>query len=243
MDSYKIILITGGSKGLGFELTKFFAGRGHKIIVLDQNYFTETISEELSKYISFYKIDLSELKELENLIEEIIETFGQIDVLINNAAIKNFKFFDEFTSNEIYKINSVNFLVPVLLSNILINRIKENASFRIINISSASGFWGYRYGTLYCSTKGAIIRFTEALADDIEKNNKNITANVICPYSFSTIEGKSLPNYDYIVKNIIKWCVKIISSNVNGKVVYIGKPKNKIFEFVRSIKRFFQIIF
>lgn len=243
MDSPKIILITGGARGLGFGLTKYFVGRGHKIIVLDQNYLIETTSDELSKNIFFYKIDLGELKQLENLIEDIIEKFRHIDVLINNAAIKSFKYFNEFTSNEIYKINSVNFLVPVLLSSILVNKMKENGTLRIINISSASGLWGYTYGTLYCSTKGAIIRFTEALAVDLERNGKNITANVICPYSFSTIEGKILQDYDYIVKNIIKWCDKFISSNMNGKVVYIGRPKNKIFEFIRSIKRFFQIIF
>jgi len=79
--------------------------------------------------------------------------------------------------------------------------MKEKGYGRIINVASLSGFQGYKTGSLYCSTKAALIRFTESLGKDLEKRDSDVTANVICPDSFSSVEGEIYSGRDAIFQN------------------------------------------
>jgi short-subunit dehydrogenase len=236
MTDKKVFLITGGAQGLGLFLAEKFASLGHKIIIIDRQE-KENLKDFLNKFnIDYHRVDLVNKIEIEKALDVICQNNKNIEVLINNAAVRVFKPFMDFSAEEIENIITVNLTNQLFIINKLLPVMLQNNFGRIISISSISGFEGYIRGTLYCSTKGAIIRFTEALGDDLVKLNKNITANVICPDSFQTIDGEKLKSHDKIVNKIYKNILHLLTNQINGEVIPILNAKTKIREFLRQNK-------
>lgn len=238
-----IVLITGGGSGLGKIIGEQLIKRNHHIFVFDKLPISK-INPDYLKLINYYELDIYNLSTLKQLIENITDKYGRIDVLINNAALRDFKAFNDFNEISINNNVKVNFEIPILLTWFLLPIMQKNNFGRIVNISSISGLQGYRSGSLYCSTKSALMIFTEALAEDLIILNKNITANAILPDSFQTREGEKLKSYDYITKKIVKIIFRIINSNINRKIFVISPPLKKAKEFIKIVytdfKRFYK---
>lgn len=229
------ILITGGGKGLGKLIVENLSKTNNHILILDRLPKEEVDLDFVKKKINYFEIDLIDFESVKKILNEIISKYGRVDVIINNAASRDFHSIEQFTEDEIIKNVKINFETPVLLiRNILPLMIKNNFG-RIINISSISGLHGYSKGTLYCSTKSALMVFTESLALDLLLLNKNITANAILPDSFQTKEGEKLKNYKYITNTVINMIKKIINTNVNGKIKVVSPFLLKIKELQKVI--------
>ena len=137
------ILITGGSQGLGKLLSQNFSQKGHNVIVFDIIKFNN-IENSYKKLIHEYiNIDLSQVENVKTNINYLLKKYNKIDVLINNASLRIFKNFENFTFQEINKNLSVNLETPLILINTILPIMKQNNFGRIINISSRSGFWGF----------------------------------------------------------------------------------------------------
>ena len=115
--------------------------------------------------------------------------------------------------------------------------MRKNKFGRIINISSISAFNGYKTGSLYCSTKSALLPFAEALSKELEEENNNITINTICPDSFVTIRGEKLEDFDKITGKIKERIREIIDGNGNGKVYNIFPFRSRIRYILSSLKK------
>lgn len=237
------ILLTGGFGRLGKLISTSLIEKGHFVICLDKNVPNEIPFSKDNFKIKFYEIDLCNKENLFEILENIIKTFKRVDVVINNAALREFNSFEKFSQSEIEKIINVNFQVPISIIRKILPLMIENNFGRIINISSISALSGYSSGSLYCSTKNALITFTESLAADLEKLNKNITANVLLPDSFQTREGIKLAHYDMIVNGIIGKIDNLIRNRINGKAILISPTLNKLKWFIKISFQNFQRIF
>ena len=169
----KIVVITGGSDGLGKTLATSLSN-DNNVIILATN---EEKLKEVSDHINCkYKIcDVSDYKIVENTINDIVNEFGKIDVLINNAGLW---IQDELDTNDGERINSVvdvNLLGVINCSKAVIPSMKQNKDGLIININSKAGINHKAERTVYNATKWGVTGFTKSLQDEVAKYGIRVT--------------------------------------------------------------------
>ena len=187
----KIILVTGASRGIGREIAKQLALKGHKVIA---NYNkSEEQAIELQKEnsnIDIFKADVSKREEVKNMVQDIIKRYGKIDVLINNAGIDKWQLFTDITDedwNEMISnnLNSVFYTTQEVIQNML-----HNKKGCIINISSIGGITGASCEVAYSVSKAGIDGLTKSLAKELAPSG--IRVNSIAPGAIMTDMNKNL---------------------------------------------------
>jgi len=229
-------IITGGAQGLGKRIAEHLSRSGHRIIVLDIKAFDDVLPAYRRVIEDYYRVDLSDLTAVSRTLDDVINKYKCVSVLINNAALRFFRDYPDFSEEEVEKYITVNFTAPILIIKRIFPIMVKHGYGRIINISSRGGFRGYRTGSMYSSTKGALIRFTEAFGMELNGNEGAVTANVICPDSFSSLRGEKYDGYDYIINSIVKHIDKILNSNLNAAVIPVLLPRSKFLEIARNLK-------
>ena len=170
-----IYIITGASKGIGFELAKQLSSEGHFVI---------GIARTMSKLggVKFIRADLSETEKLEALMDEIIADSPREAVsftLINNAGMVDpIGLIGNVHAEEITKAIAVNLTAPIILSNAFISSlINFQGSKRIINISSGAGRNAYEGWGTYCTTKAGLDHFSRVVA--LEQGNAEHPVDIV----------------------------------------------------------------
>lgn len=180
----KTVLITGASRGIGRAIAKKFAQNNYNIIInFHKNESkAKSLAKELSKYnvrTLVIKADISNEKEVKSMINLSLKTFGQIDVLINNAGISLAKQIQDTTAVDIAKVFDTNTFGTIFATKELAKHMISNKYGKIINISSIWGKVGGSMESIYSASKGAVISFTLALAKELAPSDINV--NCICP--------------------------------------------------------------
>ena len=166
----KVVLVTGSSRGIGRSIAISFAKEGAKVII---NYNNSDIDAEITyDIISSYgndcmvmKADVANEKEVKKMIDKIIEKYGRIDVLVNNAGIAIDAEFDEKTVDNWQQTLNTNVLGPFLTSKYAGKYMMNQEYGKIINISSTNGINTiYPYSADYDASKAALINLTKNLA-------------------------------------------------------------------------------
>ena len=166
----KVVLITGSSRGIGRSIAISFAKEGAKVII---NYNNSDIDAEIAyDIISSYgndcmviKADVANEKDVKKMIEKIIDKYGRIDVLVNNAGIAIDAEFDEKTVDNWQQTLNTNVLGPFLTSKYVGKYMMNQKYGKIINISSTNGINTiYPYSADYDASKAALINLTKNLA-------------------------------------------------------------------------------
>lgn len=179
MKKNKNVLITGSSQGIGFSIAKVLSEENYNVIVTGRNEKKlEKIAEKLN-IKGFFAIDLCSKGSPKKLYDFCQNTFGEIDVLVNNAGEYIYSPIEKTQQTEINNLFKLNMEVPFLLSQLVIPNMKKNKWGRIINIGSISGAVGEGNASLYSMTKASLIGFSKALA--LELAQENITVNTINP--------------------------------------------------------------
>jgi NAD(P)-dependent dehydrogenase (short-subunit alcohol dehydrogenase family) len=179
----KVVLVTGGGRGIGREIALSFAGAGAKIAVSARS------PEQLDEVVGAIKetggdaiaipADVSNEEDVHEIVEETMRSFGQIDVLINNAGILGPGPIASVDSAEWRRVIEVNLLGTFYCSKAVTPILISRGWGRIINVSSRSGKIGHPFMTAYCASKHGVVGFTKALAEELMPFN--ITVNAICP--------------------------------------------------------------
>lgn len=232
----KTVVITGGAKGLGNQVATCLRKEGHHVIVLDHNPVMEAGDTAENRKDNYYQVDVADWSAVNAVIDHIIERYRAVDVLINNVAMRMFKDFIEFDYDELRRYIALNLGVPILLTRRLLPIMQNKGYGRIINISSRSGFWGYQSGSMYCSTKSALILFTEGVAKELNVEKDNVTMNVICPDSFRNREGERLSHGDWVVETIARTISGLIDSKRNAEVIPIFRTRTKVIESLHCLR-------
>jgi NAD(P)-dependent dehydrogenase (short-subunit alcohol dehydrogenase family) len=207
--SGKVGMVTGGSRGIGKTLALALADAGADVIVTDVlAHQGEEVVQEIKKKKKnslFIKVDLSQKREIEKIVSEIMKHFGRIDILINNAAINIFSPAEEFSLEDWNKVLSVNLTAVFLCAQAVGKVMIEQKRGKIINIASVGGMTGtYRKAIAYDSSKAGVINLTRSLA--VEWGKYHINVNAIAPGMIETdltrkrLEDKEF--YDYFMKRV-----------------------------------------
>ena len=179
----KIALITGGSKGIGYATAKKLSALGATVIITGRNVEDlESSSKKITQVGSecfFYVCELGKLSDIENLIKNVMEKFGHVDILVNNAAISFPKEVVAVSIEEFEATMFVNLLAPILLTKAFVPKMIENGHGKIVNVSSRAGTKAELKHTTYSASKAGLDLLTKTSA--LELARKNIQVNGIAP--------------------------------------------------------------
>lgn len=186
----KVALITGSSRGIGKVIALRLAKEGANIAInyLKNKELAEAVAKEAEKYrvkAKAYQADVSNYSEVEKMIQRIVDDFGTMHILINNAGIipKHFSVFD-IPLEEWEKILTVNLTGAFYCTKAVLPVMIKNGEGKIINLSSVAGKMGGTVGPHYAASKAGIIGMTFSLAQELLKYN--ITVNAIAPGPIET---------------------------------------------------------
>jgi dehydrogenase/reductase SDR family member 7B len=190
----KVVIITGGSSGIGKGCAEVFGKAGAKIVITGRNEknLSETISQLQKKNIEAMGItaDVSIEKDNEKVVKQTIDRFGRIDVLINNAGISMRGLFEETDLDVIRKVMDINFYGTVYATKYALPHILKSKG-SIVSISSIAGMRGLPARTGYSASKFAMQGFMEALRTELLK--KDVHVLVACPgFTASNIRNTAL---------------------------------------------------
>jgi NAD(P)-dependent dehydrogenase (short-subunit alcohol dehydrogenase family) len=181
----KTAIITGGASGLGLAATKKFVENGVRTIIIGRNeHNLATVAESLGPLCSYKVFDLSDLKDIPQLVNEITEESGPIDILVNNAGINQKKPLTEVTDEEFQTVISTNLTSVFVLSREVAKSMLQQKSGCIINISSMAAQYGIPYVIAYTAAKTGIEGMTKAMA--VELSPEGIRVNCVAPGFIAT---------------------------------------------------------
>ena len=197
--SGKAALITGGSKGLGFAMAAGLVSAGARVMLVNRNaaegiQAAREITNDYGGEAISLSADVTDVNQTEAMAKQAIDSFGQIDILINSAGINIRGAIDKITPEDFARVMQVNVNGTWLCSRAVIPFMKKNGSGKIINLASTLGLVGLANRTPYASSKGAVVQMTRALA--LELAPFNINVNAICPGPFLTEMNTSIAETD-----------------------------------------------
>ena len=202
----KVILVTGASRGIGRAIAIELASKGAAIAInysKDDEGAKATLENVIKNggYGKLFKKDISNYNNCRELIDEVIGTFGKLDVLVNNAGISKFGLLMDMSLEEINDLVNTNLMGAIYLSKLAINNMMRNGG-NIINISAVWGEVGASCEVIYSATKGGLNLFTKALAKEVA--SFNIRVNSVAPGVINTEMNNVLDSEDKeVLKNEI----------------------------------------
>ncbi len=178
----RVVLVTGGSSGIGYATAKAFLGEGAKVAITGRNLARLRRAEgELARLGTVLAVrgDVSKAVDAKRMVAETAKKLGPIDVLVNNAGVYLNKPVEAFSEKEYDEIMDINMKGAFLCTKYAIPAMIKRKRGAIVNVSSDSGLVGTAGSSVYCASKGAMVLFTKAVALDHAKDD--IRVNVICP--------------------------------------------------------------
>jgi NADP-dependent 3-hydroxy acid dehydrogenase YdfG len=178
----KVILVTGSAQGLGAAICKTMAEDGAKVIATDVNESKlEKMVNEISGSggnIKSYSMNVADEKNVEEVINKIIEEYGNIDAVINNAGIDFTKSIEEISYDEWNKVIQVNLTGPFNVSKAVYPYMKKNGSGHIVNITSTAAKRAWPNASAYHASKWGLLGLSHALHSEARKDHIKVTALV-----------------------------------------------------------------
>lgn len=176
----KIAIITGSGRGIGKAIVLEMAKQGANVIISDINLEEcQKVCKEVEKIGSkalAVKCDVSNEKEVKDLIKKTINKFGRIDILVNNAGIFKQIPIEEMTEKDLGLVLDINLKGYFLCTREAVKYMKKQKRGKIINISSIAGEVGFLNSSAYCASKGGIIAMTKELALELGQYRINVNA-------------------------------------------------------------------
>jgi len=179
----KVSLITGGGTGIGRSTALAFAREGAKVAVAARRV------EKLQEVVNEIKgtggeaiavaCDVRRAADAQNAVRKVVETFGKLDVLVNNAGVLSVSTIEEIPEEEWDRLIEANLKGPFLMCRAALPEFRKVGGGAIVNVGSVLGLVAMKKRAAYCASKGGVTLLTKAIA--IDHGHENIRANCICP--------------------------------------------------------------
>lgn len=175
----KVVVITGGSKGIGQATAEYFLQKGASVAVWDITEWTGTLSENLL----FVHCNVSKEKEVQDALSATLAAFKQVNILVNNAGIQRYATVTESSESEWDEVMNVNLKSAFLCSKHCIPSMQSTGKGVIINVSSVQAFISQQNVAAYTTSKTALLGLTRSVAVDYAPN---IRCLAVCPGTVDT---------------------------------------------------------
>ncbi len=184
MEDKQVVLVTGGSRGIGKAIALKYAQNGYNVVInyVSDNTDEKAIEEEFKNIgveVLLLKADVSKEEQVEKLVKKVIEKFGKIDVLVNNAGITKDTLLMRMKEEDFDRVIEINLKGTFLVTKAVVPYMMKKKNGRIINLSSVVGVTGNAGQCNYSASKAGIIGFTKSVAKELA--SRNIRANAVAP--------------------------------------------------------------
>ncbi|WP_040204120.1 SDR family NAD(P)-dependent oxidoreductase [Neobacillus jeddahensis] len=201
----KRVLITGGSKGIGFDIAQAFASLGATVIITGRNesHLLEAV-EQLKTFhedCSFLVADMQEVESVYTMVDEAVKGMGGIDILVNNAGVNIPKLALEVTEADWDQIMNTNLKGLFFCTQRAGKYMISQGHGKVINIVSQMAFVGYFKRAAYCSSKGGAVQLTKALAVEWAKHQINV--NAVAPTFVETEMTKTMFEDQHFYEDVL----------------------------------------
>jgi NAD(P)-dependent dehydrogenase (short-subunit alcohol dehydrogenase family) len=220
MSKEKHIIVTGASKGIGFQLIKLYADAGHKVLALSRNHLP--VEALKHKNITCFSFDLTRKTDIEKLSNFLLNEWKKVDILINNAGKLVHKPFTEITSVEFEEIYKVNVFGVVEVTKAALPYLPKDG--HVVTISSMGGVQGsmkFPGLSAYSSSKGAVITLTELLAEEYKETGPSFNVLALGAVQTEMLE-EAFPGYKAPL-TALEMAQYIFDFSLNGNKFYNGK--------------------
>ncbi len=233
----KVALVTGSSVGIGEAIAKRFAAEGAKVAVNYKsndeaaNGVVQAITDAGGTAKTF-KADVSKVPEIERLVQAVIDEFGHIDIVVNNAGVFRTVPVME-TTEEIWDEQlNLNLRGYFFMVKTLVPHFRERGGGKVINISSIAGTGAFPNCPGYCASKGGVVNMTRALAAELGKENINV--NSIAPGNVATplnahVRGPGNEEYVELMKTLTPTGIAFMEpEDMAGTAVFLATDDSKM---------------
>jgi short-subunit dehydrogenase len=245
----KVVLITGGSSGIGKSIGNYLHEKGYTV------YGTSRNPEQYEKSVfPLMQLDVRDVGSIEKTVSEIIKISGRVDVLVNNAGVGITGPLEEIPENEIKNNFETNLFGPIAVMKTVLPQMRSQKSGLIINITSIAGYMGLPYRSIYSASKGALELISEALRMEVKQFGIEITN--VAPGDFTTdiasrrfhtpVNNNSpyVKDYSSVLNNINQHVDKGTDPNMMATAVYkiIQTPNPRIHYKIGAFIQRFSIV-
>lgn len=218
------VLITGGASGIGRLMGELCLQKGAKRLIIwdmDSAKLAETTNDLKSKGYEVVSnlLDITQTEIVIETAKKILNTYGPVDILINNAGIIVGKFFEEHSHKEIDKTMEINTQAMMHITREFLPAMLSSGKGHIVNIASAAGLAANPQMSVYVASKWAVIGWSETLRLELENKSKDLHVTTVTPFYISTgmFEGVKSP------------IVPIVKPESAARQIINAIEKNKIF--------------
>ncbi len=179
----KAVIVTGGGGAIGEAICGRFAKEGAKVGVADRNAISaQKVATELQGQGAHawpLVFDITDYAAAQRAVGDFAEKAGGVDILVNNAGWDRFQNFVDMEPSSWDELIAINLRGPLIMTHIVLQRMQERKSGRVISISSDAARVGSSGESIYSACKGGVISFTKTVAREMARSG--ITLNVVCP--------------------------------------------------------------
>ncbi|ETN95602.1 SDR family oxidoreductase [Zhouia amylolytica] len=176
----KVVLITGGSSGIGKSIAEFLTNKGFVVYGTSRN--PDRVKEDLS--FNLVRLDVGDTASIQSAVDTIVSKEKRLDIVINNAGVGITGPIEETPREEIHKVFSTNLYGPIEVMKAVLPPMRKQKQGLIINITSIAGYMGLPYRGLYSASKGALELVTEAMR--METKDFGVQITNLAPGDFAT---------------------------------------------------------
>jgi 3-oxoacyl-[acyl-carrier protein] reductase len=240
--SERVVMITGGSRGIGRAVAFRFAEEKPSMVILhydpDDSAAFDTLTKlsELGIQAEAHKLDVSSYKDVDALFKNVLSRFGKVDVLVNNAGITKDSFLMRMTEEEWDTVLKVNLKSVFNCTQVVIRSMIKQRGGRIVNVSSVVGQIGNPGQANYAASKAGIMGFTKTIAREVA--GRGITVNAVAPGFINTEMTAGLQDKikEYFLKQIplarmgepedvaeaVYWLCSDAARYITGQVIHVN---------------------
>ena len=236
-----IALITGASSGIGRDMARILNNLNYDIIITARNEeslkeLKKELNEKNNNKVDIYLADLSKEEECLKLYNEVKEKYQNIDLLINNAG---FGLCGKMINTDLeteMKMIDTNIKAMHILTKMFLKDMVQRDSGRILNVASVAAFMAGPLMATYYASKNYVLRFSQAIKEELKKDKSNVKISVLCPGPVNTNFNK-VANVKFALKGLSSEYVAkyAINKTLKGKFLIIPGWKIKIARFLSKI--------